>query len=106
MGEIHWLLPWRRLDKRAVLDAAQTLAARMEDVSIEVDEEEPGCVSCLFIVEDPEEPYVVELSFYEVDGDVVLALEEEWADNADAWDAACGIAEEMAEVVGGQQLEL
>lgn len=105
-GEIMWTLPWSRLTEKAVRDAAQRLIATSEGVSFEVDDEGEGCVSLFLHIADPDEPYTVELSFYDLDdGDVVLALEEEWSDNAESWDAACGLAEEMAELLGARQIE-
>lgn len=53
------------------------------------------------------ETWTIELSFYDLDSDGrVLALEDEWADNLGAWDAACALAEELAESLDGELLEL
>lgn len=105
-GDINWSLPWSRLTEKAVREAAVRLVAISDGVSFEVDDEGDGCVSLFLKVADPAEPYTVELSFYDLDeGDVVMALEEEWSDNAEAWDAACGLAEAMAELLEAQELD-
>lgn len=55
---------------------------------------------------DPE-TWTIELSFYDLDSDGrVLSLEDEWSDNLGAWDAACALAEELAEALGAESLDL
>lgn len=106
-GEISWKLPWRRLDARAVSAAAEDLVRNMPGVKVTVDPEDDDCVSCYFEVPDPDGDYVVELSFYDLgDGDIVFSVEEEWSDNAEAWDAACEMAERLAELLNAGELEL
>ena len=61
--------------------------------------------------EAPEElgrsSYTLELSFYDLDQDGrVLSLEGEWSDNTEAWDAACTLAEELAEALDAEPLDL
>ena len=106
-GEMNWRLPWSALDERAVLEAALALTSDMEDVVARVENEEDDCVSLFLDVSDPEEPYTVELSFYDLeDGQIVMSLEEEWSDNADAWDAACQIAEDLARRLRAHEIDL
>lgn len=51
--------------------------------------------------------YTLELSFYDLDQDGrVMSLEGEWSDNASAWDAACTLAEELAEALDAESLDL
>ncbi len=53
------------------------------------------------------ETWTIELSFYDLDSDGrVMALEDEWADNLGAWDAACALAEELADELGAEELDL
>lgn len=105
-GDINWILSWDRLTEKAVREAAVRLVAVSEGVSFEVEDEGDGCVSLFLKVADPEDPYTVELSFYDLEeGGIVMSLEEEWSDNAEAWDAACGLAEGMAELLDAQELD-
>lgn len=51
--------------------------------------------------------YTLELSFYDLDQDGrVMSLEGEWSDNAAAWDAACTLADELAEELDAEPLDL
>lgn len=82
---------------QAASEAASGMTPGEGDLEAEPDEEaEP----------DPE-TWTIELSFYDLEEDGrVLALEEEWADNLGAWDAACTLAEELAEALGAEPLDL
>jgi len=71
-----------------------------------VEDEDDGCVSLFLAVEDPEEPYTVELSFYDLEGSILMSLEEQWSDNADAWDAACQVAEDLAGRLEARAIDL
>lgn len=106
-GEISWKLPWRNLEELAVRVAAEQLARDMDSVTSEVERDDHDSVSCFFHVSDGEENYTVEVSFYDLGGsDIVMSVEEEWSDNAEAWDAACDMAERLAEKLDAAELEL
>ncbi len=106
-GEMNWRLPWSALDERAVREAADALAADMEGVVARVENEDDDCVSLFLDIQDPEDPYTVELSFYDLEGgQIVMSLEEEWSDNGDAWDAACQYAEDLAARLRAHEIDL
>ena len=106
-GERNWRLRWKHLEVGAVGDAARQVARAMEGVTSEVEKDAADTLSVFFRIDDPGEPYTVELSLYDMGrGEVMLCLEAEWSDNHEGWDAACEFAEEMAEVLGAEEVEL
>lgn len=126
-GELSWSLPWRVLDPTPIRAAAQQVADRF-GAQVEVELEEPDCVSVFFTVSaewvaqvsgdgaDAPDPAtlrpdtlatVLELSLYELDDDgCVLCVEPEWSDNSRAWDAACELGEAFAELTDAEPLDL
>lgn len=128
--ELTWKLGWGSLRADRVREAAERLAATMPGAVTRVEVEDRDCISCYFEVpaaivdaaresgeqagdEGPEASsggparYTIELSFYDLDSDgCVFSLESEWSDNEAAWDAACQLAEDLADAVGAEPLDL
>ena len=121
--ELSWSLPWQTLRVDQIRQVAEQIAAP-HGLKVEVELEEEDCVSCFFTAPEvfvavaggwqPDlaegeggEEFILELSFYDLDQDGrVMSLEGEWSDNAAAWDAACTLAEELAEALDAEQLDL
>ena len=132
-GELTWRLPWGDLRPDRVRSAVSALLGDWPGSTVEVVVEDRDTISAIFRVPDvlvraamaaadpearvgdPEdepdeaepEIWTIELSFYDLDSDGrVLALEDEWADNLGAWDAAATLAEDLAEALGAEPLDL
>ena len=102
-AEATWQLNWKWLDKIKVTEALTELAAVVEGLSFEVEVEDRECISAFLKVQGIE----IELSFYDLEGDGrVLSLEPEWADNRENWDAAMELAEELADLLQAEHLDL
>ena len=119
--DLTWRIGWSTLRADRVRQAAATLAKRLGGLTYGVDVEDADCVTLTFQIDaanvaaaggweaDPDdaEIYTIELSFYDLDGDgCVMAFEAEWSDNESAWDAGCAIAEDLAELLGAELLDL
>ena len=121
--ELSWSLPWQTLRVDQIRQVAEQVAAP-HGLKVEVELEEEDCVSCFFTAPEvfvavaggwqPDlaegeggEEFILELSFYDLDGDgCVMCVEPEWSDNEAGWDAACQLAEEFAERVDADPLDL
>lgn len=112
-----WRLPGKRLDTLAIRQAAASVAAAYEGVAVEVEWEEDDEVTCFFSVPrggtpgngapHPSEPWEVEVSIYDLGQDgVVLSLEGEAADNDAAFDDACQLAEDLADALDAEPIEV
>ncbi|MCK6505945.1 hypothetical protein L6R53_21590 [Myxococcota bacterium] len=103
-----WRLPGRSLDAALIRATAEEVARAYEGVAVQVKWEEDDEISCLFRVQGAEgEPLEVELSVYDLGADGrVLSLEADAGDNADAWEEACQLAEDLADGLGAQPLDL
>ncbi len=132
--EITWRLDWRDLRTERVKQAVAEVLTGWPGATMRVEQEDSDTISCFVevpadvvaglaeaaagvdeadqdgaeeqLVERPAS-YTLELSFYDLDQDGrVMSLEGEWSDNAAAWDAACTLAEELAEALDAEQLDL
>ena len=111
-----WKLPGKRLDLPAIRGVAEQVAQAYAGVRVAVDWEDDDTVTCFFLV--PEEgsqdlvdtvpdDHQVEISFYDLGSDgVVLSLEGEASDNDAAYDDACQLAEDMAELLDAMPIEV
>lgn len=119
--ELTWRVGWEELRPDRVSEGATAVVAKLPGLSFEVEVEERDCVSLFFKVPeayvaaaggwDPPEgdgdTFTIEISFYDLDGDgCVFCLEDEWSDNESAWDAACKLAEDLAEVLDADAIDL
>lgn len=125
--ELTWGLDWKELRAERVLKVAQQVAATWAGTTVRVEVEDRDTISAFFVVPaalvaaameengaelgqegaDLPEHYVLELSFYDLDQDgCVMSLEGEWSDNAAAWDAACQLADALADELDAEPLEL
>ena len=106
--DLAWRIRIKRIDEQAIKEAANTVAASYQDVSVEIEREESDCLTLFFSV--PAEEALnqdVELSFYELGKDgVVLSLEADAADNHQAWEDASQIAEDLADALDGVLLDV
>ena len=123
--EITWRLDWRDLRTERAKQAVAEVLTGWPSATLRVEQEDSDTFSCFVevpadvvaglaeaaageeqLVERPAS-YTLELSFYDLDQDGrVMSLEGEWSDNAAAWDAACTLAEELAEALDAEQLDL
>lgn len=106
-----WKLPRRAFALAEVRRAAQEVATSYAGVSVEVEQEDADTITAFFAVPWDEEPdagmATVELSVYDMDRDgVLLSLEADAADNDEAWDDACELAESLAAALEGEEVEL
>lgn len=119
--ELTWRVGWEELRPDRVRDAGVAVAAKFPGLGVEVEVEERDSVCLYFTVPEayvaaaggwdaPEgegETFTVEISFYDLDGDgCVFCLEDEMSDNESAWDAAVQLAEELAEILEADELDL
>ena len=103
-----WRLPRRAFDLAELRRVAGEVAASYAGVSVEVDKEDTDIITAFFAVpwgEDPDEGLAtVELSVYDLDRDgIILSLEADAADNDEAWDDACELAETLAAALEGEE---
>ena len=111
-----WKLPGKRLDLSAIRGVADQVAQAYAGVRVAVDWEDDDTVTCFFLVPESEgedlvdavpEDHQVEISFYDLGPDgVVLSLEGEASDNDAVYDDACQLAEDMAELLDGQPIDV
>jgi hypothetical protein len=102
-AEATWQLNWKWLDKVKVSEALTQLALVVEGLTFEVEVEDRECISAFLHVQGIE----IELSFYDLDSDGrVLSLEPEWADNREHWEAAMELAEELADILEAEHIDL
>lgn len=103
-----WRLPGRSLDATLIRATAEEVARAYEGVTVLVKWEEDDEISCLFQTAGTDgEPLQVEVSVYDLGADGrVLSLEADAGDNAAAWEEACQLAEDMADGLGAQPLDL
>jgi|GEM_PF-1282657 len=105
-----WRLPMRSLQQAAIQQAAQGAAQAYADVSVRVEWEEDDTITCFFRVPAGAEQVgtrTVEVSVYDLGGDGrVLSLEADAADNDQVWEDACQLAEDMADALDGEDLDL
>lgn len=105
--DLTWRVPRNRAGLDTIRRAACATAAEYTGVEVEVAQEDADCVTCFFTVPSPEGPAVVEVSVYDLDRDGhVLSLEGEASDNADSWDDAAELAENLAERLDAEPLDL
>ena len=114
-GDRTWRLPWRSLDLGRLVIAAQNVAAGFSGVTVEVEDEGEGTLTCFFSIPVPEDemeddigPFATcELSVYDLDGGtILLTLEGDAGHNAWLDEDADQVAEALAEVLEGRSVEL
>lgn len=104
-----WRLRSKKISLAAMKEAAAGVAQNYEGVEVEVEAEADDCITFFFTAPtDEEEVYAtLEVSLYEMgDGTHILSLEGDASDNHGYWDDASQLAEDLAEALGAQPLEL
>ena len=110
---MSWDQTWRLRSKKvkmpALKEAAEGIAGNYQGVEVEVEAEADDCITFFFSAPtDEEEVYAtLEVSLYAMgDGTHILSLEGDASDNSGYWDDASQLAEDLAESLGAQPLEL
>ena len=113
-GDRTWRLAWRSLDLGRLADAARDVAAGFAGVEVEVEDEGEGTHTAFFRIPVPEEDMeddigpeaTCELSLYDLDGRIVLALEGDGSDNSWLGEDADQVADALADALEAHPLEL
>ncbi len=108
MTELSWTLPMKGMNEVAFREACEAVAARYVGVVVTVEREESDCLTAFFAVpEDPGGPKAtLEVSIYDLGRDGrVLGVEPESSDNANRWDDACQLGDEVADLLDGEPLD-
>ena len=101
-----WRVPWKKLDRARLEEAARAVAGGYEGVSVTVETEGDDCLTCFFSVPG-EEGGTVELSVYDLDADgFVLSLELDASDNVEVGEDAHVLAEDLADELEARPLDL
>lgn len=106
--DLTWRVPGKKLDVAKLREAGAATAGTYEGVSVEVEKEDNDCVSLFFSVPgEAGDAAEVEISVYSLGSDgLVLSLEADAADNHATWEDASQIAEDLADNLGGEPLEI
>jgi hypothetical protein len=106
--DLTWRVPGKKLDVAKLREAGAATADTYEGVSVEVEKEDNDCVSLFFSVPgEAGDASEVEISVYSLGSDgLVLSLEADAADNHATWEDASQIAEDLADNLGGEPLEI
>jgi len=88
--------------------AASAVASVYEGVELKTQREAEDCLSFFFTLPKEEGGSVeVELSIYDLGGGkIVLSLEPDAAENHHFWDEAAQLAEDLADELGGESVDL
>lgn len=103
-----WRLPGKKLDSDKLGQAVGQVAANYAGVQTEIVSEAKDCTTCFFDVPHGSEggQITVEISAYDLGKEWVLSLEADASDNGGYWDEACQLAEDLADAMGAEPLEL
>ena len=105
-----WGFKKRKLKPGDIQPAATRVSEAYEGVDVTVEKETEDCITCFFSVPaepDSAEPLCVEISIYNMgSAGHVISLEADAADNSANWDDASQLAEDLADVLEAQALEL
>ena len=103
-----WRLRAKNIEEHLIGDKARSISASYEGVSVEVDREDKDCLTLFFEVPSAGGTTLdVEISIYDLSKDgIVLSLEADAADNDAAFDDAAQIAEDLADQLGGQSIDV
>ena len=108
--DLHWRLASRALNEAQLRDAGVAVASSYEGVSVAVEKEDPEFITLFFDVPweaDSDETALVEITVYDLGRDgIVMSLEADAADNDAAFDDAAQIAEDLADRLGGQSIDV
>lgn len=108
---MSWDQTWQ-LRRRRLKTDLQTSVARVKQtyvgVEAAIEEEAADCVTVFFTVPtEADIPATVEISLYEMEkGRYILSLEADAADNNANWDDAAQLAEDLADALGAEPLDL
>jgi len=103
-----WRMQARRVKLPELTQKASSVAEGYQGVTVEVDKEADDCITFFFSVPASEEELAtLEVSLYAMgDNTHILSLEADASDNNTHWDDASQIAEDLAEALGAQPLDL
>ena len=108
---MSWDRTWQvRAHKMRVADLkpiADQVAQDYQGVSVDVEEEESDCITFFFAVPTEEDMVTLEVSLYDMgSGNWILSLEGDASDNGEHWEEASQLAEDLADALDAQPLEL
>lgn len=120
MADRTWRLPRSGCSLAELTAAAEAVTARYDGVTVEVEDEGEGILTCFFTVPVPadtededlgefaeDDEGVVEISIYEVDdAGWMMSLEDDASDNDWLQEEADQLADELAELLDARSLEL
>ncbi len=120
MADRTWRLPRGGVSLTELVDAAKSVAASYEGVSVEVEDEGEGIFTCFFRVPVPADPDdedlgefaeddegTVEISVYELEkGAVLMCLEDDASDNDWLEEEADRLADDLAGLLDAAPLDL
>ena len=103
-----WRLAQRSISTADCKSAAERVAAGYEGVAVEVEREADDCLSFFFSLPVEEDVRAeIELSVYDLgSGQVVLSQEPDAGENNSYWDESCQLAEDLAEELAGESVDL
>ena len=103
-----WRLAQKSLSESEGKRAAEEVASGYEGLSLEVEREAEDCLSFFFSLPvEGESNAEIELSIYDLGGGkIVLSQEPDAGDHQRYWEEACQLAEDMAEALSGESVDL
>ncbi|MDP6932403.1 MAG: hypothetical protein QGG40_05775 [Myxococcota bacterium] len=109
--DLTWKLAAGKLNETRLRTAGDTVAASYDGTSVRVEKEADDFVTFFFSVpweENAEGGHAdVEITVYDMGRDgLVLSLETDAGDNQEAWDDASQLAEDLADQLGGDPLDV
>jgi len=107
-----WKLPTKSISLATLRDAAEHVATKYEGVTVDVEDEGEGCLTCFYSVPVPDDEVgpprrVCEVSLYNLgNGAVLLSLEAGASDNGVLDEAADQLVEDLADKLGARSVDL
>jgi hypothetical protein len=108
-----WKFPKNNLNEQLIRSAAADVAANYAGIALECDRETPDCMSLYFAVpvtSDTQEAsgtVELEISIYDLGRDgVVISLEPDASDNNHNWDDVSQLAEDLADNLHAESVDV
>jgi hypothetical protein len=108
-----WKFPKNKLNEQLIRTAADDVAANYAGIVVDCQREAPDCMSLFFAVptgagsDKSGETVELEISIYDLGRDgVVISLEPDASDNSLNWDEASQLAEDLADNVHAEAIDV
>jgi hypothetical protein len=106
-----WKIAGKKLEEPRIREAGAQVAQAYEGVSVEVEREDREFITLFFSVpvraDGADQTVEVELTVYDMGRDgLILSLEEDASDNNAAWEDASQLAEDLADGLGGEPIDV